>query len=114
VKKVFAEYDLFVSPELLGEYREVPLSLERGGKIDHEQLKALLAGIAVVVSTAVIVRPHKRLHVCRDAADNMVLECCQEAGARVLVTGDKDLLELDTSALSFSLQICSPRQFIEQ
>jgi predicted nucleic acid-binding protein len=44
----------------------------------------------------------------------MVLECCQEAGARVLVTGDKDLLELDTSALSFSLQICSPRQFIEQ
>jgi len=32
VKKAFAEADLYVSPALLKEYREVPLALEGEGK----------------------------------------------------------------------------------
>ena len=38
VKKVFAEADIFVSLELLIEYRDVPLELHDEGKIDSRQL----------------------------------------------------------------------------
>jgi hypothetical protein len=51
VKKTVAEYQVCVCSELLKEYRDVPLALEAQGKIDHSQLKALLAAIASVVST---------------------------------------------------------------
>lgn len=42
VKKAFQSAEIYVSPELLKEYREVPLSLEAEGKIVHIQLKAWL------------------------------------------------------------------------
>jgi len=46
------------------------LALETQGKIDHSQLKALLAGIASVVSTSGLVRIRRRLEICRDPKDN--------------------------------------------
>jgi putative PIN family toxin of toxin-antitoxin system len=94
VKKAFAEAELFVSPDLLKEYREVPIALEGEGKLTRAQLKALIAGLAALVSRVILVNPHRKLDVCRDAEDNMVLECCLEARARFLVSGDKDLLDL--------------------
>jgi predicted nucleic acid-binding protein len=41
----------------------------------------------------------------------MLLECCLAAKANILITGDKDLLEIEH--LSFELQIITPREFIE-
>lgn len=41
----------------------------------------------------------------------MVLECCLEAKAAFLITGDKDLLEIEY--LPFHLKIMSPRDFVE-
>ena len=111
VKKAFAEAELFVSPDLLKEYRDVPLELEGEGKLTRAQLKALIAGLAAFVSRVILVNPHRKLDVCRDAEDNMVLECCLEARARFLVSGDKDLLDL--RGLPFDLKVLTPRQFIE-
>ena len=111
VKKAFAEAELYVSPDLLREYRDVPLALEGEGKLTRAQLKALITGLAAFVSRVIIVNPHRKLDVCRDAEDNMVLECCLEARARFLVSGDKDLLDL--RELPFDLRILKPRQFIE-
>lgn len=34
------------------------------------------------------------VHLCRDPADDMILECAQRARADLIVTGDKDLLAL--------------------
>jgi len=34
------------------------------------------------------------VHLCRDPADDMVLECAERAHADLIVTGDKDLLAL--------------------
>jgi uncharacterized protein len=112
VKKVFAEADIFVSLELLKEYREVPLELHDEGKIDSHQLKALIAGIATVVSGATVVVPKKELAICRDPEDDMLLECCKAAHADILITGDKDLLDLE--GIPFLLNIMNPARFIAQ
>ena len=86
--------------------------LESEGKIDHLQLKTLISGIAAFTSRARIIYPQKRLLLCRDAKDDMLLECCLESKAEILITGDKDLLELEN--LPFNLKILSPRKFIEE
>ena len=111
VEKAFLEADIYVSPALLNEYREVPLALEAEKKIDHLQMKALISGIASFAAKANIVYPSKKLTICRDAEDDMVLECCLEAEADILITGDSDLLDLRN--LSFELRILTPRKFLD-
>ena len=111
VKKAFAEAELFVSPDLLMEYRDVPLALEGEGKLTHGQLKALISGLGTFVAKAILVNPQKRLSICRDPEDNMLLECCLEAKARFLVSGDKDLIDLGD--LPFDLKVLTPRNFLE-
>jgi putative PIN family toxin of toxin-antitoxin system len=89
----------------------VPLALEAEGKIDHIQLKALISGIATFVTRAKIVHPTKRLSVCRDPKDNIILNCCLSAGADILITGDRDLIEI--TSLPFDLKIITPNEFIK-
>jgi len=46
----------------------------------------------------------------------MVLECCLAAGADFLVTGDKDLLEIDpvrVESMLPKLRILTPRAYLE-
>jgi len=112
VKTAFTETDLYVSPALLKEYRDVPLSLEAEGKLTSLQLKALISGLAAFVNQANIVYPRKKVFICRDPSDNMLLECCLEAKANFLITGDKDLLDMKTPP--FHLKILTPRMLIEQ
>jgi len=111
VKKAFAEADLYISLALLKEYREVPLALERQGKLTPFQLKVLISGLASFVAQTIVVYPRKKLSLCRDPEDNMLLECCLASKADFLITGDKDLL--DMQSLPFQLQILSPRKFVE-
>jgi len=87
------------------------LTLEANGKINHAQLKALISGIAAFVANARTVYPSKKLSICRDASDNILLECCLLAKATVLITGDKDLLDLEN--LPFNLKIVTPQQYIK-
>ena len=111
VKKAFAEAELFVSPDLLKEYRDVPLAIKEEGKLTHGQFEALISGLAAFVTRAILVNPQRKLSICRDTEDNMLLECCLEARARFLVSGDKDLLELRD--LPSDLTVLTPRQFLE-
>lgn len=111
VKKAFLEAEIFVSPSLLMEYREVPIRLESAGKINHFQLKALISGIASFVTRVKIVQPKKELRLCRDPKDNMVLECCLSARADYLISSDRDLLEIEH--LPFNLKIINPRKYLD-
>ena len=111
VRKAFNETDIFVSPDLLNEYRSVPIELEAKGKISHVQFKALISSIAAFVAHAAIVQPMKKVILCRDPKDDMLLECCIAARARFLISGDKDLLVLQE--LPFDLKIMNPREFLE-
>lgn len=96
---------------MLQEYRETPVKLEDQRKITHQQMQALIAGIAAVVSYAKIVYPTEKLALCRDPEDDMILECCQTSKAKILITGDKDLL--DISDLPFELSIMTAQSFLK-
>jgi uncharacterized protein len=111
VTKALKETLIVISPPLLNEYRYVPLELFRKNKINNEQFKSLISGTAAFVSKAVVITPEKKLFVCRDPKYNMVLECCLEAGADILITGDKDLLEIEN--LSFKLRISTPSAYLK-
>lgn len=109
--------DLYVSSELLREYRDVPSVLLSDQKISMTQWQALVIGIASVVARAKVVRARKSVTLCRDPEDNMILECCHAARADVLLTGDKDLLDIIPSLLQASgfarLLIINPRTYLE-
>jgi len=49
--------------------------------------------------------------VCRDPNDDMVIECAVEAGATVIVTGDKDLLSLREYR---GIRMLTAREFVEE
>lgn len=71
----------------------------------------MIAGIAALVTKAKLIAPQKKFVICRDPSDNMVLDCCYAAKADILITGDKDLL--DIRDLPFALRILRPRDFIK-
>jgi putative PIN family toxin of toxin-antitoxin system len=108
----------WISPLLLQEYRETPQELFSQGKINRAQYQALLTGLASFVACAQLVRPRQHISICRDPEDNMVLECCRAAQAHFLITGDKDLLELESrqseSVRLKRLYILTPRAFLER
>ncbi len=112
VKKVFSNANLYITPNLLKEYRAVPLALEAEGKINHLQFKTLISEIAAVVARAEIVNPKRKILICRDQKDDMLLECCIGAKADFLVTGDADLLNI--AELPFNLRIVTPREVLEE
>ncbi len=109
---------LYVSADLLTEYREVPEQLRSSGKVTADQHQALVSGIAAFVAEARVVVPTRPVAICRDPEDNMVLECCRAARASVLITGDRDLLDLAASVPRTPglrrLAILTPRAFIER
>jgi len=111
VRKAFTEADIYVSPFILKEYRDVPLILEDQDKLTQAQLKALISGFAAFVTRTIVVYPRKRISLCRDSADNMLLECCFESKADILISSDRDLL--DIKILPFDLKMLTPRKFIE-
>jgi putative PIN family toxin of toxin-antitoxin system len=51
------------------------------------------------------------LHVCRDPNDDMVLECAVVSGAQFIITGDKDLLALDSYN---GIRIVTPAEFLAE
>ena len=111
IKKAFAEADIYISPSILKEYREVPLILEDEKKLTQAHLKALISGLAAFVTRTIVVYPQKKISICRDPADNMLLECCFESKADTLISSDRDLL--DIRVLPFHLKILTPRKFLE-
>lgn len=48
-------------------------------------------------------------NACRDPKDNMVLECAVLANAEIIVSGDKDLLDLKQFE---QISILTPRQYL--
>ena len=115
VKHVVQTSDIYVSPDLLEEYRAVPEELLVEEKISSLQWQTLVAGIASVVATAKVVYPQRQIAICRDPEDDMVLTCCLSARANILITGDKDLLDITRISLRQSglsrLQLVTPRVY---
>jgi len=59
-----------------------------------------------------MVRVVGNLHgICRDPSDDMVFECAQNSGARIIVTGDNDLLSVEEYQ---GIRILTPRAFLDE
>ena len=118
LEAVLRTAEVCVSPDLLAEYRAVPQALLAGAKINAEQFRSLVAGIAAFVSEARMLDPTQPVRVCRDRKDDMVLECCLAARADRLITGDRDLLELGPGlagvAVLKRLRIVTPRSYVDE
>lgn len=68
--------------------------------------------VAVYLSElAIIVHPKKAVHVLKDEPDNRILECAISGKADVIVTGDKEMLELDEYS---GIKIISLREYLEE
>lgn len=103
------ELDLAISPDLLGELREV-LAYERVQKYvkkSPEQIEVLIKSLALI---GVFVDPRFTLDVItEDPDDNRVLECAVASRASFIVSGDKHLLALNTYQ---GIKIFTPKGFL--
>jgi uncharacterized protein len=48
----------------------------------------------LIVENSKMYNPKQKIFACRDYKDNFILELAEEAKARLIITGDKDLLVL--------------------
>jgi putative PIN family toxin of toxin-antitoxin system len=78
-------------------YTSVAILTETAGRLrtkfaqEGEDIKAALKQIS---RAARIAKPSRRIAAVHDEADNRILECAVEAGADLLVTGDRHLLKV--------------------
>ncbi len=68
----------------------------------NRRLDVLLLRARIVVLT-------HTTHVCRDPKDDMLLECAALAGADLLITGDNDLLSLESYGRT---RIVTPKEYL--
>jgi uncharacterized protein len=99
---------LLLSREILDEYLRV-FSYPKF-KLSEEEIKELIQ--EEILPYAEVVRPKRRLRVVqRDPSDNKFLECAVAGKARVIISGDKDLLSLGRYR---QVRIQTPAQFLAE
>ncbi len=103
-ERVISDHELIISPHILDEFERV-MSLKLGlnpGRV--ARAAALLQRKGRIVEPEPLASP-----VCRDPDDDRVLALARASGADCLVTGDEDLLILNSFE---DVPIISPRQFL--
>ena len=106
LREVFSSHELFISEQVLSELRRV-LRLKFGAGQDLiDDFIWLLEQDSVSAQPGQL--PETKL---QDKDDLPILGAAVSAGAEVLITGDKELLDLGRIA---NLEILSPRQFWEK
>lgn len=106
LQAVLAEHELVIGETVLVELQRVLLQKIRLSSDVAEEMDEFLRGEAVVIADA----PSLGIKV-RDPNDVLVLEEACAGRADVLITGDKDLLELGDAA---PVRVVTPRGFWEQ
>ena len=97
------KFKLFTCPVIISELERV-LSGKLGAS--SEQVRT---AISLVLEAAEMVYPREYVFgLCRDKDDDLVISCALAAEVDYLVTGDKDLLDLDSP---FPFKIVSPKTF---
>jgi uncharacterized protein len=85
-------------------YSDIAKVLAKADSNQKEALRAVKAG-------SIIVKPKVKLNIVKeDPEDNKILECAVTAGADVIVSGDKHLLQLGKFKKT---KIQSPREFFD-
>ena len=98
--------EVVVSPEILTEYQRLLAGLERGKPAGLADAWAVF-----ITQHATVIHPAGHPRLCRDPDDDKFLHCALSAGARVLVTGDKDLLSMGRVA---DVELLTPSAFLRR
>lgn len=99
------KFKLIVSQEIIEEYSRVlkEIGSEKGARLADEWLLFIAKHSTIVKNTF-------NLKICRDKHDNKFINCALSGKVDYLITGDKDLLELNGS---LGLEIVTAKQFID-
>ena len=108
VQKAVKEGKLLISDATLGELADV-LSRRKFDLyvtlMDRKQFIRLLGRISELVTCI------RRIEACRDPKDDKFLECAVNGDADLIISGDKDLLELNPF---MGIDILSPSNFLKR
>ena len=97
---------MLLSREILDEYLRV-FSYPKF-ELSEEEIKELIQ--EEILPYAEVVKPKRRLRVVqRDPSDDKFIECAAAGKARVIISGDKDLLSLGRYR---QIRILSPAKFL--
>lgn len=102
------DYQVVYSFPLLEEV-VATLSLPRIRRKYHFTDNDITTVVALLLTRGLLVVPERRIEVCRDPTDNMVLEAAVAGGAEYIVTGDEDLLVLGSFE---GIRIVEPAEFL--
>ena len=81
--------EVVVSPEILMEYQRLLAEMERDKPVGLAD-----AWTVFIAQHATVIHPTDHPQLCRDPDDDKFLHCALSAGARAVITGDKDLLSM--------------------
>lgn len=76
--------------------------------LDQDDIEAV---IALILLRGEAVVPSRRITICRDPKDNMFLEVAADGEAVILVSGDRDLLDLENFE---GIPIVTPAVFLAE
>jgi len=99
------EFELVVSQEILDEYRRVGEVLaEEHAAIDLKPILTFVLEHAKVYKPAKLKEP-----VCEDPDDDKFLACALASGSKVIISGDKHLLQVSGYQ---GIEVLKPRAFV--
>ena len=107
LRKVLADGVLIFSHATIAEFKEVLFRPKFDRYINHKLRQAFFFEI---VTSAILVTAKPCDVVCRDSKDQKFLEIIDEGEVDLLITGDQDLLVLNSIG---DCQIVSPTSFLE-
>ena len=114
VRKAFSVGTVYLSVDTA---REIESTVEKlGARIGKERTAALAALWKALFGHCRMVEVPEKFSLCRDPKDDAYLSLSAAVGADFLVTGDRDLLEIDRQSFPAplrQLRILTPRQFME-
>jgi len=108
------KHSVFISKEIKQEIITVFPKLPK--KLDGEQLVFIQEKINQLVHTAILVDVISQIVLSRDVKDDHYLSLCKEIEADLLITGDKDLLNIQIEKLTkegIKTRIINPNEFLE-
>ena len=79
------------SPEIVSEYEEIVNEM-----INRKQWRLNRNILSPLIEKLSLIMPTSDVDICRDPDDNKFLNCAKDSGSIYIVSGDKDLLVIQT------------------
>lgn len=106
---------LVLSQPIIDEVEKV--LLRRKLRLKYQYTLTEVSNLLELLRLANIVEVNTHLELCRDTADNMVVDCAVSGRVQFLVSYDKDLVddgELKQALFEFGVEIVEPPNFLEK